>query len=301
MKTGYSNLMGELVEAVDVGGMDCIEFQITCPICHEPIYKSGENARQFLSHYGAARALVTDCENRVKSFTQEGIAKSNSASRDQKLEYFLRVVPDEIDKIMPKEVVEAARMMRARKAVSVDFAENARLRFQAYERRTGRLLVDLVDENLPLIERIYPLDVAGSPLARRLRVNSAKDVLKTLLSHTARPAWSRVFTMAVTGVYIDFLRMKTEGDRHDQAHVSVIIEILDIAIKGRRQEWKRLARFDAKQKFDDGGPTFLQDIQNLIIDGVIGMLLRLDYFRILADRQANRAKDGAVPDSAMIQ
>ena len=96
MKTGYSLLLGEYVDAQKVNYVDCKQFQIVCPICKEPIFKVNRELTstpiEYLSHYQKDKAYIAECELRVRSLSKEEIAKSNSVSRDQRLEYFLGVL-----------------------------------------------------------------------------------------------------------------------------------------------------------------------------------------------------------------
>lgn len=102
MRLGYSILLGELVQAERLAWKDCETWQVTCPICHEPVFKAvrqlGEDlATHYLSHYRASTADVADCELRVAHVTQEEIELRASLSRQQRLAYFLSVLKDQFD------------------------------------------------------------------------------------------------------------------------------------------------------------------------------------------------------------
>jgi hypothetical protein len=95
MKTGYSLLLREYLEASEVDYSDCESFQITCPACHEAVFKAGtEGGRQYLSHYPAASSNVPDCELRVASTSRTLMDEQNKIARGQHLKNFLSVFHD---------------------------------------------------------------------------------------------------------------------------------------------------------------------------------------------------------------
>jgi hypothetical protein len=90
MQTGYSLLLREYVAAKEVDYGDCEEFQITCPSCHEAIFKAGkyDSDRQYFSHYAASKSDVSDCELRVAALSNEQTARENLIGRGQTLAQF---------------------------------------------------------------------------------------------------------------------------------------------------------------------------------------------------------------------
>lgn len=66
MKLGYSNLLGEFIDAQGIGYEDCKGFQIVCPSRREPVFKgmreSGvAEAVHYLSHYEKDKAYASEC------------------------------------------------------------------------------------------------------------------------------------------------------------------------------------------------------------------------------------------------
>ena len=100
MNYGYSNLLGETIEAALLDYSDYRRFQIVCPVCREAVFKVVRDALpaslHYLSHYAAAQAYAADCELRVARFNQREIEQQNLTSRGQKLDLFLRVLRDTI-------------------------------------------------------------------------------------------------------------------------------------------------------------------------------------------------------------
>jgi hypothetical protein len=90
MQTGYSLLLREYVAAKEVDYGDCEEFQITCPSCHEAIFKAGkyDSDRQYFSHYAASKSDVSDCELRVAALSNEQTARENLIGHGQTLAQF---------------------------------------------------------------------------------------------------------------------------------------------------------------------------------------------------------------------
>ncbi len=60
MLKGYSILIGEIVPADMIDHGDCADEQITCPHCHEPVFKvaGSHRAQGYLSHYAIPGADV---------------------------------------------------------------------------------------------------------------------------------------------------------------------------------------------------------------------------------------------------
>jgi len=94
LKTGYSLLLGEYVEAEALEYHDCEHWQIVCPACKEPLFKCRRETpfvTHYLSHYGKDKAYVDECELRVKAITSDEMLKNDSISREQRLSYFISV------------------------------------------------------------------------------------------------------------------------------------------------------------------------------------------------------------------
>jgi hypothetical protein len=90
MDLGYSILLREYVTATEVDYGDCKLFQITCPICHEAIFKAGKYGqdRQYFSHYAASKADVSTCELRVRGLKPDDLVISNLTGHGQTMEQF---------------------------------------------------------------------------------------------------------------------------------------------------------------------------------------------------------------------
>lgn len=98
MRSGYSILLGEHVDAGEIDYHDCKAFQIVCPACREPVFKAvrspqGSPAQHFLNHYPSAQSTAEQCELRVRSADPAQRTAADTASRGQRLAHFLSVMP----------------------------------------------------------------------------------------------------------------------------------------------------------------------------------------------------------------
>ncbi len=87
MDKGYSNLLTEILPAVDIDYEDTADLQIVCPACREPIYKAVRKsipAVHYLAHYEASRSAVAECELRVGSMGEATIISQNQDAREQR-------------------------------------------------------------------------------------------------------------------------------------------------------------------------------------------------------------------------
>ncbi|HIH2751710.1 TPA: hypothetical protein ACYLN4_007559 [Burkholderia lata] len=96
VRTGYSILLGETLQAETVQYRDCERFQIVCPHCREPIFKvrrvNDEGDLHYLAHYASARAYQGECDLRVAQLDRQLLEQQNHLSREQRLAYFLGVL-----------------------------------------------------------------------------------------------------------------------------------------------------------------------------------------------------------------
>lgn len=101
MKTGYSNLLGEYVEAHEINYRDVSDFGIVCPACREPIFKVVRAGQHFLSHRARELVKTQECENRVEGIAQSIKSLTNAESRKQTLAFFFAFMPSMLDELMP--------------------------------------------------------------------------------------------------------------------------------------------------------------------------------------------------------
>ncbi|MBU0474792.1 MAG: hypothetical protein KKF62_11580 [Bacteroidetes bacterium] len=100
MKIGYSLLLSEYINANSINYSDCINFQIVCPSCKEPIFKvvrdSNGKKLHYLSHFEKDKSYTENCELRVSEISVNHINSKNIESRNQRLKFFLNVFKNTI-------------------------------------------------------------------------------------------------------------------------------------------------------------------------------------------------------------
>ena len=101
MKIGYSLILSEVIAAHELEYGDCAKFQVTCPVCRSAVFKSirakdADNENHFLSHYRADSEDAKQCELRVASIAESVLRQWTIEGRQQTLQRFLAVLPQEI-------------------------------------------------------------------------------------------------------------------------------------------------------------------------------------------------------------
>lgn len=97
MKTGFSVILGHLVDAASVPHHGCATLQVKCPSCHEPVYKAergkGDGMQHYFCHYPSTdREQVEECERRVARMTISlDLGKEEKRLQRQHLSFFLAI------------------------------------------------------------------------------------------------------------------------------------------------------------------------------------------------------------------
>jgi hypothetical protein len=112
MKIGYSNLLRHLVDAPDIEHGECEALQIVCPECREPVFKTERTTQHFLSHYGADKAMIAQCELRVGAMANGAASASAAEGRGQNLAFFLRTLRQMVEETSAKYLSRSATPMR---------------------------------------------------------------------------------------------------------------------------------------------------------------------------------------------
>jgi hypothetical protein len=153
MDIGYSLLLREFITAVEVDYGDCQQFQITCPCCHEAIYKAGKYGqdRQYFSHYAASKSDVSECELRVAALSRETIEAKNIIGHGQSMEKFFATSQDFVLNWLFREQAKATRIrinwMVARPAFTsyaLHLRKVVRSREQTHRVLLRKLIADLL-------------------------------------------------------------------------------------------------------------------------------------------------------------
>ena len=199
MKFGFSVLLGEHMAAASVAHKDCEYFQIVCPSCKEPVFKverqTIKQTLHYLSHYRKDASYDEECNLRVDSMTKEELDNTNSTSRGQRLEFFLRVFQDELlDHFFPRsptrpddqeKIRRFFRIMDSNPAINnikVAFFENFRSEFARVDESVFSLFAaDYVEDVTEVSKNAFPKTTFSLDAQTRI----AHDMLMALCAKKA--------------------------------------------------------------------------------------------------------------------
>lgn len=294
MKTGYSLLLGEFIDAEVIGYTDCKSFQIVCPICREPVFKVERNhpppALHYLSHYEASKAFASDCELRVKAISDQEKDRDNSLSRGQKLEYFLSVLREEILRkefgTSPENIEKVRQAIKAMmNAPGVQIFRDIFHRHQLsnHEMNTPHNLSILFDEYIKDIVSVggeFP--TTGFAIATQKRI--ATDVWLHLLSAKAMGNFSFLFCSG----YLVFSGRIEEAQRRrpiyqfEQDFLVVLARLIKISRKKAEALLVKMGSTSIGPPYAISGSTYFSKVASEICHEMLGILLRLPYFEMLS-------------------
>jgi hypothetical protein len=297
MKTGYSMLLGEYIDAEAISYTDCKSFQIICPICREPIFKVERKqpppTLHYLSHYETSKAFVTDCELRVKGISDQDKKRENSLSRGQKLEYFLSVLREEILKrefgTNPQNVEKVKReTIRWMNAPGVQIFRDLFHKHQLsnHEMNTPENLSILFDEYVKDIESVGgDLPITGFVIATQKRI--ATDIWLHLLSAKAMGNFTFLFCVAF-GLLSERIASASRQRPLHQFERDFMVALGQLIRVGRQKAevvMERLISTPIGPPFAISGSTYLSKLASEICFEMLGILLRLPYFEMLARKK----------------
>jgi hypothetical protein len=191
MKIGYSNLLRHLVDAPEIEHGECESLQIVCPECREPVFKTergtDESAQHFLSHYGADKAMVAQCELRVGALSSGDARTSAAEGRGQNLKLFLRVLRQMVEETSARYLARSAttRLPTVRQILAGGLTSEMLARARSEAIQTG------LDQLLDLSRTAYrsggyETDYGGVALTDRRQIGYAADMAATLFSPACR-------------------------------------------------------------------------------------------------------------------
>ena len=194
MKIGYSNVLGEHVDAKDLDYEDVSDFKIVCPACREPIHKVVRESQHFLSHKQKTPGEDQECELRVAVMTREELDALDRVSRGQTLERFFRDLPDMIDRVMPRDPAGA----KPWREMSELHDSNGSARRMEYQCLTF-LRQNVVDEDirksveLGFSEKERTGVRSPTRLRRSVQRRAAVDFFRTILTPPGRRAFHHLY------------------------------------------------------------------------------------------------------------
>lgn len=301
MKTGYSILLGEYIDANALEHRDCEPFQIVCPECYEPLFKVERDSQakksDYLSHYRQTTAFQSQCELRVSSKSNSERQKHNSESRDQKLDFFLKVFAAALGKDpyfgYGKSITHSHKIINKSKALSV---------FKRQHFDTARKTGWLHDfSNFSEAAEFYVSEsgsfgetpATGFSLSTQIRI--ASDIMKLLLTEPGRKNYEMLFNHAA--IYL--LNRCTNPASDATAEDVEVLNSVAYFVTGLMQGGKRrgmavldeMAHTPIYPPFTERPATYLLKVAAEIAHEMLGVLIRLPYFDLLRQRHDETSKN----------
>lgn len=297
MKTGYSILLGEYLDATGLEYRDCEPFQVVCPICYEPLFKvqrkNEEGPINYLSHYSADKSYAGDCELRVDSQSRSAYESQNKTARDQRLQYFISVFQKMIarNEIYPNGTDKFQKYLNRSKALKWFCGllyDNAR-----QQMRNEAELAALADDYL---KDMAEVGVAlETSFAMSIQKRIAIDMWKYLLSDKGEANYRFLFNHA----YLVFMmRLNTPMAGETAEGIAYMQEMLAFASKIPETSKEKGMMIFAEMGRKPLGPPIAVEVHNYfgkaaaeISHEMIGCLVGLPYFEFLKERllQKNKA------------
>jgi len=285
MKTGYSMILGEYIDASLLSHRDCEPFQIVCPVCREPVFKvermAGEGHMDYLSHYNADKAYNSECELRISSLKKDEIERSNKVSRDQRLEYFLGILRDLIgtNPIYENGTAKSQAMLNRSKAAG--FFRDFHFKFVKDNKYSKEQFELLADEYVKDIEGVgHTIDTS---FALSVQKRIAYDMWLHLCSGKARSNYDFLFNHAYVTVICRC--QKAIGTQWETSEGGVLAGFLSRIIETSKHKGMQLlsqmANTPAGAPFAIAGSNYLTKAASEITHEMIGCLIELQYFDAL--------------------
>ena len=298
MKLGYSLLLGEYCEAAFIEYGDCKAFQIVCPSCKEPVFKVTREPvedRQihYLSHYQKDEAYEAECELRVSRISEEEIERTNSLSRNQKIEYFLGVFREAVlNHEYPKEAEpQAAVKSYMRRLAKSKALEKVRELLFEFHRDPG---TSYTKAKLNAYFDDYVTDIkeiAGKFFSTAYSLETQKriggDMWQHLLSAKTKENFFFLFNHGYV-VLLQRLERAIRGRQPFQYELDLYKAMRRIPDANKEEG---LAILDAMREYSvepphalEGSNLFLK-LYSEVTHEMLGALLRLPYFEMLRQRK----------------
>ncbi len=297
MNLGYSLLLGEYIEAERVEYDDCKPFQITCPACHEPVFKVVRavpgSERHYLSHYEVSQSYATDCELRVRSLTHAEIEKSNSLARGQRLALFLSVLKTSVQRYElatygPRAtvVLGTVRRNKALKLLRRIHFDHVR---QTHGLKDRHELLAFCNDYIQDFSQGHP-GFVPTTFSLEVQKRIAVDIWLHLLTSHGQDNFFYLFNFC----YLFLMSRLDEAaaTRSLQQWESALFDTMALLTKANTKNGGQLISLMARTKI----PSFEGEIDLTgkllaeITHEMLGCLLRLPYSEILSDELAKRDK-----------
>jgi len=284
MKTGYSLLLGEYINADAINYIDCKNFQITCPYCHEPIFKvlrKFPNSVHYLSHYNKDKAYIEECENRVSKTTKEHMEEHNMISRGQRLEYFLSVLKDEINKERSGNIEKLDELNhKLNHSYAIQFLREGILNIADF--KEIKEIHAYFDDYIKDIEEIqgafYPTEFS---IYKQKKI--AGDIWLHLLSAKARGNFNFLINH---GYLTEISRIEKASEVRDlityeEKLYSCMVKLIGASKSKAMGIMHFMAQYSVEPPYGIAGSHLIMKMGGGVLHEMLGCLLRLPYFDML--------------------
>lgn len=305
MKHAYSNIFGLVVDAAEVDHKDCEPFQIVCRECREYVFKTVRSHPNgpihYFSHYRADPEANALCEERAKARLQNGgYSNSESEGRDQTIKLYLENFTEMVNSLpyfYPTENVTSVRSAFSRSKGACNIRSQTRHDLIEYN-NTIEIVKKFAYGDQKYNEKgfFYYWDNKNewepqTQFARSVQVRIASDMLETLLTKPAIPAWNILFSSAW---YLTTLISRNGSDMNIHAqHNKILVPVLEKACNGEdiRRELHILDQKQCGMPYLITPGTWFEKLQNDVIDSIIKILLSIDYARWSRQRKMGKAPE----------
>lgn len=295
MKTGYSILLGEYVDAEVLEYRDCEPFQIVCPVCSEPLFKvaraKDEGATEYLSHYRRADAYDANCELRVDASASSDRERHNTQSRNQKLEYFLGVFRSALEEdpamSYPNGLEKGQKQLNKSKALGVIRESHRATAKKAEDFSNYGMFKETVDFYIKEAGGIGEIPITGFSIATQSRI--AFDLMKLLLTEKSTRNYHALFNHSAIFLLHRCAMPNPASSAVDAEIVSSIAAYLSGLIqRGTRAGMEILQEMMQRPVYNhEPEPSnYLNKLGAEVAHEMIGTLVRLPYFSLLKRRGA---------------
>ena len=190
MNKSLSLIFGEIINASDIEYKDCKDFQLVCPNCKEPVFKSERMVEsrdelvEFFSHYKKS-IISDDCELRVGSMSESDFETLSSKTRGQSLLKFKKVLKQHFDESIKNQIGEK------------EFKEVKKITIKRKSNKYFKQLLDMSHNSL----REFIKDPRIAPVYTEL---SKEDTIRKIINniHANKP---ELFKEKLIDIYYDLL------------------------------------------------------------------------------------------------
>lgn len=300
MKTGYSILLGEYVDAEVLEYRDCEPFQVVCPVCSEPLFKvarsRGAGAVAYLSHYRKADAYDANCELRVDASASSDRAKHNAQSRNQKLEYFLGVFRSALaeDPVLSYEKGMSAGHKRHERAKAFKVFRTAVLESARRRVKKGgglanyELFKEYAEDYKNEVGEMLAMAITGFSMSTQVRI--AYDLMQLLLTRNGEPNFNALFNHAALFLEhrytIPVLKESAEWVEVVSNLIYYLSGLVDCGSRVGMETLAEMRKRPLQPPFVLQPSNYFHKLAADVAHEMVGTLVRLPYFSLLKRRGA---------------